>query len=106
AGVDGLNCIGAGGGGHSGTVSHLALIPRIRSMFDGVISMAGAISTGAAVRAAEILGADLAFIGTRFGATIESAAHPLQKRWMREGGAADLRYTDRVNGVPANWMAA
>ena len=105
-GVDGLNCIGAGGGGHSGTVSHLALIPRIRSMFDGVVSMAGAVSTGAAVRVGELLGADLAFMGTRFAATVESAADPLQKLWMEEGTARDLRYTNTVNGVPANWMLA
>jgi nitronate monooxygenase len=106
AGVDGLNCIGAGGGGHSGTVSHLALIPRIRAMFDGTIALAGAVSTGAVVRAAEILGADLAFMGTRFAATVESGADERQKRWMVEGGSVDLAYTAKVNGVPANWMLA
>jgi nitronate monooxygenase len=106
AGVDGLNCIGAGGGGHSGTISHLALIPRVRSMFDGTISLAGAVSTGAAVRAGEILGADLAFLGTRFAATAESMADPRQKQWIVEGGAIDLAYTAKVNGVPANWMLA
>jgi nitronate monooxygenase len=104
AGVDGLNCIGAGGGGHSGTVSHLALIPRLRSMFDGTISLAGAVATGAAVRAAEVLGADLAFVGTRFAATVESRANPLQKEWIVSGDSRRLRYTAKVNGVPANWM--
>lgn len=104
AGVDGLNCIGAGGGGHSGTMSHLALIPRVRAMFDGTISLAGAVSTGAAVRAAEVLGADLAFMGTRFTATVEAGADPRQKRWIVEGSATSLRYTAKVNGVPANWM--
>ena len=104
AGVDGLNCIGAGGGGHSGTVSHLALIPRLRAAFDGTISLAGAVSTGAAVRAAEVLGADLAFVGTRFAATAESRAHAQQKEWMVTGDARRLRYTAKVNGVPANWM--
>jgi nitronate monooxygenase len=104
AGVDGLNCIGAGGGGHSGTISHLALIPRVRAMFDGTVSLAGAVANGAAVRAAEILGADLAFVGTRFAATAESGAHPLQKEWMVSGDSRSLRYTDRVNGVPANWL--
>ena len=103
-GVDGLNCIGTGGGGHSGTVSHLALIPRLRSMFDGTISLAGAVATGAAVRAAEVLGADLAFVGTRFAATTESLAHPLQKEWIVGGDSRRLRYTAKVNGVPANWM--
>lgn len=104
AGVDGLNCIGAGGGGHSGTMSHLALIPRVRAMFDGTISLAGAVSTGAAVRAAEVLGADLAFMGTRFAATAEAGADPRQKQWIAEGSAAGLRYTPKINGVPANWM--
>lgn len=104
AGVDGLNCIGAGGGGHSGTISHLALIPRVRAMFDGTVSLAGAVADGAAVRAAEVLGADLAFVGTRFAATTESAADPLQKEWMVSGDARSLRYSDRVNGVPANWL--
>lgn len=104
AGVDGLNCIGAGGGGHAGTVSHLALIPRIRAMFDGTISLAGAVSTGAAVRAAEILGADLAFMGTRFTATVESLADPQQKAWIVEDDATRVRYTRNVNGVPASWM--
>lgn len=104
AGVDGLNCIGAGGGGHSGTVSHLALIPKIRSMFDGTISLAGAVSNGAAIRASEVLGADLAFMGTRFAATVESLADPGQKELMLTSTAVDLRYTAKVNGVPANWL--
>lgn len=106
AGVDGLNCIGTGGGGHSGTVSHLALIPRVRSIFNGTISLAGAVASGGAVRAAEVLGADLAFVGTRFAATAESAAHPLQKQWMVEGDARSLQYSDRINGVHANWLTA
>jgi len=104
AGVDGLNCIGAGGGGHSGTISHLVLIPRLRSMFDGTLSLAGAVATGAAVRAAEVLGADLAFVGTRFAATAESLAHPRQKQWMVTGDSRRIRYTAKVNGVPTNWM--
>ncbi len=106
AGVDGLNCIGSGGGGHSGTVSHLALIPKVRTMFDGTISLAGAVSTGAAVRAAEVLGADLAFMGSRFAATVESMADQQQKDWMVSGTSVDLRYTAQINGVPANWMLA
>lgn len=104
AGVDGLNCIGTGGGGHSGTMSHLAFIPRIRAMFDGTIAMAGAVATGSAVRAAEVLGADLAFIGTRFAATAESGADPLQKAWLVEADAQRLQYSAKVNGVAANWM--
>jgi nitronate monooxygenase len=104
AGVDGLTCIGAGGGGHSGTVSHLALIPKVRSMFDGVIIAAGAIATGAAVRAAEVLGADLAYMGTRFIATQESLAADGYKQMLVEADSTHLRYTTYEGGVPANWL--
>jgi nitronate monooxygenase len=103
-GVDGLNCIGAGGGGHAGTISHLALIPKVRAMFDGTIALAGAIASGAAVRAAEVLGADLAFIGSRFAATRESLADPRQKAWMVRDDSSRLRYSAAVNGLPASWM--
>ena len=106
AGVDGLTCIGAGGGGHSGTISHLALIPRIREIFDGTIVMAGAVSTGAAIRAAEILGADLAYLGTRFIATKEASVDPRYKELLVSQTSTDLLYTGRITGVPANWMKA
>ncbi len=104
AGADGIIAIGAGGGGHSGLVSHLALIPQIRSMFDGTIVMAGAVSSGAAIRAAEILGADLAYMGTRFIATQESGAPKEYKEMLVSQGAADLLYTPAINGVAANWL--
>jgi nitronate monooxygenase len=104
AGADGLIAIGAGGGGHSGTISHLALIPRLRQMFDGVLVMAGAVTNGATVRAAEILGADLAYLGTRFIATRESMAAQAYKELLVSGGITDLLYTDNPTGVPANWL--
>jgi len=104
ADVDGIIAIGAGGGGHSGTVSHLALVPQIRAMFDGTIVMAGAIASGAAIRAAEILGADLAYLGTRFIATRESMAPEAYKAMLVAGSPADLVYTAAVNGLPAMWM--
>jgi nitronate monooxygenase len=104
AGVDGLTCIGAGGGGHSGTVGHLVLVPKIRTMFDGTIIMAGSVSTGAAIRAAEVLGADLAYLGTRFIATQESLADAAYKQLIVQGSSSDLRYTGAIAGVPANWM--
>ncbi|GAA4554546.1 nitronate monooxygenase [Pseudonocardia xishanensis] len=106
AGVDGVVCIGAGGGGHSGTVSHLALIPKVREFYDGTIIAAGAIATGAAVRAAEILGADLAYLGTRFIATQESMAHRDYKSMLVDSTSVDLRYVAAEGGVPANWLAA
>lgn len=103
-GVDGVVAIGAGGGGHSGTVSHLALIPQIRAMFDGAIVMAGAVSTGAAIRAAEVLGADLAYLGTRFIASQEALAPDEYKALLVSGMPADLIYTGAINGVPAMWL--
>ncbi len=104
--VDGLTCIGAGGGGHSGTISHLALIRAVRSIFGGTIILAGAISDGATVRASEILGADLAYMGTRFIATVESTAPQEYKDMLVSQTSADLAYTGKVAGVPANWLVA
>lgn len=104
AGADGLNCIGAGGGGHSGTISHLALIRTVRAIFQGTIVMGGAVSDGATIRAAEILGADLAYLGTRFIATQESRAPQAYKELLVSQTSADLRYTDGIAGVHANWL--
>jgi nitronate monooxygenase len=104
AGADGLNCIGAGGGGHSGTISHLALIPRLRAIYDGTLVMAGAVSTGAVIRAAEVLGADLAYLGTRFIATQEADAPDEYKELLVSQTSTELSYTGDIAGVPANWM--
>jgi nitronate monooxygenase len=104
AGVDGINCIGAGGGGHSGTATHLALIPRVREIFDGTIVLGGAVSNGATIRAAEILGADLAYLGTRFIATQESAVPEAYKAILVNDSSKDLMYTPKIAGVAANWL--
>ena len=104
AGADGLTCIGAGGGGHSGVISHLALIPKIRAMYDGTILMAGAIGNGAAIRAAEVLGADLAYVGTRFIATQEAGAADAYKDFLVSETSVGLRYTGGLGGAPANWI--
>lgn len=104
AGVDGLTCIGAGGGGHSGTVSPLALVPKVRSMFAGTVVMAGAIASGAAIRASEVLGADLAYIGTRFIATEEANAPREYKRMLLESGHEDLAYGAFFGNAPASWL--
>ncbi len=106
AGVDGIVCIGAGGGGHAGTISHLAFVPQVRAMFGGTIVMAGAISTGAAVRAAQVLGADLAYLGTRMIATQESAAPDAYKAMLVAGEINDVIYTRGVNGMAASWLKA
>lgn len=106
AGVDGIVAIGAGGGGHSGAISHLAFIPQVRAMFDGTVVLAGAVGTGATIRAAEILGADLAYLGTRFIATREASAPDEYKAMLVEGSTADVIYTDAINGIPAMWLKA
>jgi nitronate monooxygenase len=104
AGVDGITAVGGGGGGHSGAISHLALIPKLRAIFSGTIILAGAVSNGSAIRAAETLGADLAYLGTRFIATAESGASPEYKSLLVSESAEGLMYTSRISGVPANWL--
>lgn len=104
AGVDGMIAIGGGGGGHAGTISHLVLIPKIREMFSGTIVMAGAVSTGAAIRAAEVLGADLAYLGTRFIATREAGAPEAYKQMIVEAGVTDVTYTAGFTGLAASWL--
>lgn len=106
AGVDGLICIGGGGGGHSGTLNPFAFVPAVRAMFDGTIVFAGCVSDGAAIRAAEVLGADLVYLGTRFIATREARAHDDYKAMLVASGAADLSYSPAITGVPANWLNA
>lgn len=106
AGVDGITAIAWGGGGHSGAISALALVPKIRTMFDGTIVMAGAVSNGGAIRAAEILGADLAYLGTRFIATEEAGAPADYKHMLVSETAGDVVYTKSITGVAANWLTA
>ena len=106
AGVDGITAIGYGGGGHSGTISHLSLVASIRERFGGVVIMAGGVSNGAAIRAAEILGADLAYLGTRFIATEESGASGAYKDMLVSEGSHALQFTPKILGVAANWLEA
>lgn len=106
AGVDGLVLVCAGAGGHAGAVSPFALLPEVRSFFGGTIALAGAISDGRSVAAARMLGADLAYMGTRFIATEESAADPAYKRMIVESAAADIAYTAAVSGVPGSFLKA
>ena len=104
AGARGVIAIGSGGGGHSGTINHLTLVAAIRRRFDGTIVMAGGVGHGAAIRAAEILGADMAYIGTRFISAEESGAPKAYKKMLVEAKADDLLYTPGINGVHANWL--
>jgi nitronate monooxygenase len=104
AGVDGLVLVGAGAGGHTGTVSGFALVEEIRRFFDGPLVLGGGIGSGRAIRAAEILGADLAYLGTRFLATEESMVSRAQKEMLVASGSGDIVCSDSFTGVKANWL--
>lgn len=104
AGVDGIIAVCAGAGGHGGTLSPFALVPEIRAEFDGTIVLSGAISTGAQIAAARAMGADMAYLGTRFLATREAIVDEGHKRMVVATRAADIAYTAAVSGVSANFM--
>jgi nitronate monooxygenase len=104
AGVDGLIAVCAGAGGHAGTTSPFALVSEIRAFFDKTILLSGAISTGRQVAAALMMGADLAYLGTRFIATKESLAPDEFKQMIVEGQASDVVYTPAISGVNGNFM--
>ena len=105
AGVDGLNLIAAGGGGHAGSISAFALLPQVRSFFDGTIVLGGAIGTGAGILAAQALGADLCYMGTRFIATQESMAPQAYKDMLVSTESSEILYTPAfTGGVPCNFM--
>lgn len=105
AGADGLILVCAGAGGHAGTVNPFALLPEIRRRFDGTIILAGALGDGRAVAAARVLGADYAYMGTRFIATKESMAPDAYRQMLVDTGSKDIVYTPAISGVPANFLA-
>ncbi|MEC5385241.1 nitronate monooxygenase [Uliginosibacterium sp. H3] len=104
AGVDGIIAVAAGAGGHAGTQSPMSLVREIREFWDGCLILGGAISDGYAIRAAEVLGADLAYLGTRFIATAEARAQPAYKQMLVEARAQDIVYTDVISGANANFL--
>lgn len=104
AGVDGLIAVAAGAGGHAGTWSPFALVAEIRQFFDKTLLLAGCINRGHEILAAQVLGADLAYLGTRFIATRESNASTAYKKMLLEARAADIIHTPAVSGVPASFM--
>jgi nitronate monooxygenase len=106
AGVDGIIAVCAGAGGHGGVISPFALVDEIASFFDGAIILSGAISNGRQIAAARMLGADLAYLGTRFIATRESLAVPDYKDMIVRSRASDIVYTPRISGVHANFLRA
>ncbi len=104
AGVDGLIAVAAGAGGHAGTWSPFALIAEIRQFFDKTLLLSGCLNHGHEVLAAQVLGADLAYMGTRFIATRESSADTDYKQMILGARAADIVHTPAVSGVPASFM--
>jgi nitronate monooxygenase len=105
-GVDGIIAVCAGAGGHAGTLSPFALVKQIREIFAGTIILSGAMSTGADVLAALALGADLAYLGTRFIATVEANADAAYKQMLVESRAEDIVYTSLFSGVHGNYLRA
>ncbi len=104
AGVDGIVAVCAGAGGHAGTLSPFALVSEIAAMFKGTIVLSGAMSTGRHVAAARMLGADMAYLGTRFLATRECMADEAHKDMIVASAAADIVYTPKISGVAANFL--
>lgn len=105
AGVDGLILVCTGAGGHAGTFNPFALVSEIRSFYDGPIILSGAITRGDHVLAAQAMGADLAYMGTRFIATEEANADQRYKDMIVDSSAKDIIYTSYFTGVHGNYLA-
>ena len=104
AGVDGLILVAAGAGGHAGGLSPFALVGEVRKIFTGPIVLSGSISNGSAVLAANAMGADFAYMGTRFIASQEAHATEAYKRAIVEANASDIVYTDYFTGILGNYI--
>jgi len=103
-GADGLIAVAAGAGGHAGPQSPFALIREIREWFDGPLLLSGSIATGEALLAAQILGADLGYIGSAFVATREANALPEYKQMLVESGAEDIMTSTLFTGISGNYL--
>jgi nitronate monooxygenase len=106
AGVDGLACVSAGAGGHTGHLTPFAFISAVRDFFDGYIAVGGGVGDGAGIAGAVAGGADFVYMGTRFLATEESMAQPAYKQMVVEAGPDDLVVSAAVTGTPASWLKA
>jgi nitronate monooxygenase len=106
AGVDGLIAVCAGAGGHAGLLNPFAFVDEIRQFFGKTIILSGAITNGRQIAAAEMLGADLAYLGTRFINTRESLAPSGHKEMIATANAKDIVYTPAISGVHANFLRA
>ncbi|MED4226841.1 nitronate monooxygenase [Neobacillus cucumis] len=104
AGVDGLILVASGAGGHAGQINSFAFVDMVRSFWDGIIILAGSISTGKGILAAQAAGADLAYMGTRFIVAKESMANDEYRNMLVESTQEDLILTDAFSGVKANML--
>lgn len=104
AGVDGLILVCAGAGGHAGTLNPMPFIGEVRKFFDKTILLSGCISTGRDIASAMQMGADLAYMGTRFINATESEAPEEYRKMIIDAGASDIVYTAAVSGVHANFL--
>src|SRR6476661_358860 len=104
AGVDGLILVAAGAGGHAGALSPFALVGEVRKFFQGPLALSGSIATGDAILAAQALGADFAYIGSRWLATKESNVTDAYREAIVESSAADIVYTNLFTGVHGNYL--
>ncbi|MFY3431783.1 NAD(P)H-dependent flavin oxidoreductase [Achromobacter mucicolens] len=105
AGADGLILVAAGAGGHAGQINPIALVNEIRAFYDGPLALSGCISHGKDILAAQVLGCDFAYMGTRFIATQESLAGDAYREMVMAAQAADVTYTPYFSGVPANYLS-
>lgn len=105
AGVDGLIAVCAGAGGHAGTINPFALVNELRRIHTGPLVLAGAITNGAGVLAAEAMGCDLVYLGTRFIATKESLADVRYKQMIVDSKSGDIVYTPLFSGVHGSYLA-
>ncbi|AXY43371.1 nitronate monooxygenase family protein [Halomonas sp. JS92-SW72] len=105
-GVDGLILVGHGAGGHGGRINPFAFVAEVRQWFDGPLVLAGGIGRGEQILAAQALGADLVYMGTRFIASHEASAVEAYKRMVVDSRAADIVYSDLFTGVHGNYLRA
>ena len=104
AGVDGVILVSAGAGGHAGTTNPFAMVRQLREFYDGTVILAGAISDGASVAAAQVMGADFAYLGTRFISTKESQGGAGYSQMIVDSDSNDIIYTDAISGIKGNFM--
>lgn len=103
-GADGLIPVAAGAGGHAGTLSPFAFMQELREWFDGPIALSGAIACGRSILAAQAMGADFAYIGSPWIATVEANADQAYKDGIAEGRASDIVYSSLFTGVHGNYL--